>query len=911
MKEAFFGSLGAVAVTDSLALSNEYRTFRMYVNAPLNLAQPLAQNTVYSVDLSGQNPTVVGTLPFTFLPGLVGWATPASTIERGDKVGGRDPVNFRQPNPAANGQTLPFGLRVISNTGRPMFNVPVIFTALTAGATIEGLQTVNTNADGIAMVVAKAPATQGEFTIQASVGGSNLTQNFTFTAGNPSTGGGNGGSGGGTSSAGITILYGNGQVIKEGNFSRPVTVKITDAVGKPIGGAQVQWAVTQGRARWRNGTISADAPDKFNTIADANGISTNILVGDVNVGFGTAFLEGQGTVTSGLSTAAIYYTTLASQIDGFPTPYPTVNFVTPNFTVTDRPTIRGRAGEIIQGAIQLRVQNAALTQGGQVMRSVGLETFTYLPGTNANCEPDSEDAACSKDDRPLNPSLASCSPAPIPITDDKGLINCDLRLTGAAGTSVLKVLIGGYSARLLTLVIEPGDPAALKVINGDKQSGEPNALLPGQLRVQVVDGAGNPLAGVPIRWTSLDTSRATLASSTTVSDLNGQAFATVRLGQNPGSATIQATAFSSAALPTATFEVTVNVRAGSLNKVSGDTQNTFTGSSFGQPLIVQVLDTRGQALANQTVEWAVLDGSATIAAATSVSDATGRASMTVRAGAQPGAIRVRAQLPSVTGAQQIFTLSSQLPGPQINALDFYNQASNERGAIVPGSVYTIVGTGIATDIRGCQTGTSLIGTLPTRLAGVEVQFGSTLAPIFNVCNQNGKESVSIQVPFELAPGGAVAVTVRVNAGSSVINGVQVTDLQPGTFETEDGQGRRYAVALRPNGSYVTPENPARWGEIIRFYATGLGQVQPNAFTGSTGVPGQNVIAPVTVGLNDAGARFISAAYAVGQVGVYEIQMEIPQGTATGPARPLGLLMTRSNGQTVTPGNAPTIAVAAQ
>jgi uncharacterized protein (TIGR03437 family) len=108
---------------------------------------------------------------------------------------------------------------------------------------------------------------------------------------------------------------------------------------------------------------------------------------------------------------------------------------------------------------------------------------------------------------------------------------------------------------------------------------------------------------------------------------------------------------------------------------------------------------------------------------------------------------------------------------------------------------------------------------------------------------------------------------------------------------------------------VTPENPARYGELIRIFITGAGQVSPTAFTGVTGVPGQNVLAPVVVGLNNEGVRLVSAAYLEGAIGVFEIIFEVPQGTPIGPTRPIGVLLTRPGGQFVFPGNSPTIAIA--
>jgi uncharacterized protein (TIGR03437 family) len=493
------------------------------------------------------------------------------------------------------------------------------------------------------------------------------------------------------------------------------------------------------------------------------------------------------------------------------------------------------------------------------------------------------------------------------LTNDQGIATCDLMITGRVGTTRMLLDIGGgvVSQRTILLQALPGDPGRLRSINGDNQAGDANAHLLAALTVVLDDGGGNILPAQTINW-SVVSGSATLANQSTVTNSQGQATNTVRLGTIPGPIQIRATAVGGTQ-PSVTFNARLNVTLASLVKISGDTQTAFTNANFTQPIVVEVRDTRSTAVSGQTVNFAVTGGSATLTANQVTTDSSGRALTQVRAGANAGPITITATVQGV--APVTFTLTAQLPGPVINALDVFNAASGERGALVPGGVYILVGQGIAPDLRGCVEAAAVIGPWPTRLNGVEVQFGSTLAPILNVCNINNRQSVTFQVPVDLAPGGTVSAVIRVGTGSSTVNGIQVIDLQPGIFETTDLQNRTYAVAIRPNGSYVTPENPARYGEVIRIFITGAGPTTPVFATGTTGVPNQNIVAGVIVGLNDSGVRLVSATYLEGMIGVYEVAFEIPQGTATGPTRPLGVLLVRSNGQFVFPGNSPMIAVA--
>ena len=84
-----------------------------------------------------------------------------------------------------------------------------------------------------------------------------------------------------------------------------------------------------------------------------------------------------------------------------------------------------------------------------------------------------------------------------------------------------------------------------------------------------------------------------------------------------------------------------------------------------------------------------------------------------------------------------------------------------------------------------------------------------------------------------------------------------------------------------------------------MYATGLGQTSPPLVTGQTValvedasgnlVPQeQDVTARVVVGVNNAGVRVVAAKAAYGLVGVYEVQFEVPSGTATGNDAPFAI-----------------------
>ena len=91
------------------------------------------------------------------------------------------------------------------------------------------------------------------------------------------------------------------------------------------------------------------------------------------------------------------------------------------------------------------------------------------------------------------------------------------------------------------------------------------------------------------------------------------------------------------------------------------------------------------------------------------------------------------------------------------------------------------------------------------------------------------------------------------------------------------------------GSPVTAQNPARPGEAIVFYATGLGIVEPQAarqgITTGEVYSGPALNEPrafVSATINNTTANVLSAGLKPGAIGIYEVLLELGGGTASNP-----------------------------
>jgi uncharacterized protein (TIGR03437 family) len=291
-----------------------------------------------------------------------------------------------------------------------------------------------------------------------------------------------------------------------------------------------------------------------------------------------------------------------------------------------------------------------------------------------------------------------------------------------------------------------------------------------------------------------------------------------------------------------------------------------------------------------------ISGSGSLSGNSALTDGNGRAQVTAKAGATAGTASVVA---SVGNISQTFTLTVIPPGPALTTGSFINTAGRNAN-LSPCGLATAVASGLAPGLNGLVLQSNSFGPWGTTLAGDTVTVGNVAAPISSVGTVNGAEQVSFQIPCEVAVGSSVPVTIGVSGGSATAN-ITLTAAGPGIFETVMSDKVLRAVALRPDGSYVSLQNPARRGETIRVLTTGLGPTTPTVSTGALPVPGSDalVAGQVIVGVNNAGARVITARLSPNLIGVYEVAFQVPTDAATGNDVVLSVAVNapNDNGQT--------------
>ena len=186
-------------------------------------------------------------------------------------------------------------------------------------------------------------------------------------------------------------------------------------------------------------------------------------------------------------------------------------------------------------------------------------------------------------------------------------------------------------------------PSVVQAEAPDTLAGIVGTVLDTQLVVRVVDASGVPVPSTIVAFTA---SGAIVNPANPATDDSGLVRATVTLGTVAGTDTVRAAIVTATPPPPVIFIVVAKAGApAQITTVSGDQQTAPAGTQLPSPLVAQVTDQFGNAVAGVTVAWST-SGSGILGAASSQSDANGMVQVTFTLGASPGAESVTAQVSS-------------------------------------------------------------------------------------------------------------------------------------------------------------------------------------------------------------------------------------------------------------------------
>jgi len=222
--------------------------------------------------------------------------------------------------------------------------------------------------------------------------------------------------------------------------------------------------------------------------------------------------------------------------------------------------------------------------------------------------------------------------------------------------------------------------------------------------------------------------------------------------------------------------------------------------------------------------------------------------------------------------------SAFVPIPHLAA----NAASFENGGTIsPGSWVSIFGDQLADSqvVAGGQP-------YPTELAGTSVTLGGTRLPLLFV----DPNQLNVFIPFQVTPNTLQQLIVARGSTLSIPANLKIAAAIPGIYSLNQGGSGQGAI-VHGAGALAAPTpigRPAPRGAILEIYATGLGLVSDPPSDGqiastTTLSPTVNPVT-VTIGGINASPRF--AGLTPGFVGLYQINVQIPDIVGGGDAVPL-------------------------
>jgi uncharacterized protein (TIGR03437 family) len=299
--------------------------------------------------------------------------------------------------------------------------------------------------------------------------------------------------------------------------------------------------------------------------------------------------------------------------------------------------------------------------------------------------------------------------------------------------------------------------------------------------------------------------------------------------------------------------------------------------SFPQVLLLQVVDDCGQPVTGATAV-SVAEGLSIPLVEVGGGLYTGN--WTPQAQAAATTVSFTVFHPSFASVQETFTVAVVAPSGGTLLPVLFNGGVVEGAGfsqgrpLVPGGIISIFGQQMAPP--NSQFFASNIP-LERSLGQTSVRIGGINAPLYFV----SPGQINAQLPFEISPGDTVSVVVNAGGRLTTPQLYAISPAQPGIFKSSAD-----AAILDSDSQLVNALNPARIGEVIQIYSSGLGFTEPLVASGAASPNFTDVLTDVTATVGGVPATVVYQGLAPGYVGLYQVNVIVPQGVTPGPAVPL-------------------------
>jgi PKD repeat protein len=362
---------------------------------------------------------------------------------------------------------------------------------------------------------------------------------------------------------------------------------------------------------------------------------------------------------------------------------------------------------------------------------------------------------------------------------------------------VVALLAGACSSGDSLLLPSEGEPASIKVVQGDSQSGRVTRPLAGPVVVAVSDSRNRPVEGATVTFELTAAGPgADIIPHTATTNANGEASTQVVLGNTIGRQMGAARVSVSAGVrvPETSFSaMALSENANSMAAVAGEDQAGRVGSPLGNRLVVAVTDTFGNPIAGVPIDWTA-GGGGSVSAPTVITDDRGQASVERILGSTAGQQTTVASSKGLVGSPVTFVHTALAGDASLIAIISGNDQTGQVGTELRAELVVRVIDG---------EGNGVAGTAVTWTAAVG---GGTVSSALNVTDQEGRASarwVLGSVPganrLDAAAPGAGAVSFQAVATAGAPAALSVSTQPAATARNGLRLDRQPVVQLRDAG----------------------------------------------------------------------------------------------------------------
>jgi uncharacterized protein (TIGR03437 family) len=214
-------------------------------------------------------------------------------------------------------------------------------------------------------------------------------------------------------------------------------------------------------------------------------------------------------------------------------------------------------------------------------------------------------------------------------------------------------------------------------------------------------------------------------------------------------------------------------------------------------------------------------------------------------------------------------------GPQFPSSSVVNAFSYQPGAVAPGEIVSIFGSGLG-PLNGISFSfDAATDALPVAGPGLQVMWNGIPAPLYYA----REDQLNVQVPYELSGTSPATLSVTVNGATNSLSNIPVAAAVPGLA----------GVVFNADSTRNSPSNPAARGSLIVLFATGEGMTLPPGRTGaySMGGPAEPV-PPASVLIGGLQSEVVFRGRVAGTAGVLQINARVPERAVPGDGLPVVL-----------------------